>query len=339
MIDDVPESLASDLSDEPECSLGDVVELPESPPLLSPLIDFGELATDSLSLAWLGLLVPLGNAELGSDCCDDAALDSSVETALELPCDSPLLTADDAIDVSESCEDDNADGGRDEKPELPDESVDGWLEPSFDCDDALGRDDRLGTLDEVADSLDRSSEDGDWLDCPFDADERDESDGDRDVVLLSPELLLWLDSGDELASEDSESELLERVETLLSDDGLLDGCEDPRDDLEEDARLRDAEDFDEPDLLSALLDESPDEKDRELRDPDDGLLGELVAELPEEPLERERLLESELRRLLLGLRFEELSTELDSLLSDESLDEMGDDRDDSLTLENDLLDP
>lgn len=92
-------------------------------------------------------------------------------------------------------------------------------------------------------------------------------------------------------------------------------------------------------MLSALLDESADENERELRDPDDGLLGELVAELTEEPLEREGLLESELRRLLLALRFEELLTELSSLLSDESLDEMGDDRDDSLTLENDLLDP
>ena len=191
-------------------------------------------------LATLGLLAPLGSAELGSDCCDDGPLDGSVETTLELPCDSPLLSADespdDAIEVSESCEDDTADGGRDENPELPDESVDGWLEPSLDCDDALGRDDRLGKLDEVADSLDRSSEDGDWLDCPFDAD-------DRDVVLLSPELLLWLDSTDELGCENVESELLERVDTLLSNDGWLDGCEDARDDFDEDARLPDAEDF------------------------------------------------------------------------------------------------
>ena len=69
-------------------------------------------------------------------------------------------------------------------------------------------------------------------------------------------------------------------------------------------------------------------------------------ELSDEPLERDRLLddgiddtgllESELSRLLLGLLFAELSSEL---LSDESLDELGDDRDDSLTLENDLLDP
>lgn len=266
-----------------------------------------------------------------------------MEAALELPFDSPLLPADessdDGIEISESCEDDTVDGGRDEKCELRDESVDGWLEPSSDCDDALGRDDRLGKLDEVADSLDRSSEDGDWLDCPVDADDCDESDSDRDVVLLSPELLLWLDSTDELFCEDSESELLERFETLLSDDGLLDGCEDARDDFDEDTRLRDAEDFDGLDLLSALLDESADENERELRDPDDGLLGELVAELPEERLERDGLLESELRRLLLALRFEELLTELNSLLSDESLDEMGDDRDHSLTLENDLLDP
>ena len=71
-----------------------------------------------------------------------------------------------------------------------------------------------------------------------------------------------------------------------------------------------------------------------------------MEELSDEPLERDRLLddgiddtgllESELRRLLLGLLFAELSNEL---LSDESLDELGDDRDDSLTLENDLLDP
>ena len=158
-------------------------------------------------------------------------------------------------------------------------------------------------------------------------------------MLLSPELLLWLDSSDGLGCEDFESEPLERVETLLSDDGLLDGCEDPRDDFDEDARLRDDEDFDELDSLTATLDESTEEDERERRVPDDGLLGELFAELSEESLGREWLLESELRRLLLALRFEELLTELDLLLSDESLDEMGDDRDDSLTLENDLLDP
>lgn len=118
MSDDVLDSLVSDLSDEPDSSLRDVVELPESPPLLTPLIDCGELATDSLSLAPLWLLVPLGNAELGIDCCDDGVLDDLVETMLELRCDSPLLPADespdDAIEVSDSCEDDTADGGRDE---------------------------------------------------------------------------------------------------------------------------------------------------------------------------------------------------------------------------------
>jgi len=90
-------------------------------------------------------------------------------------------------------------------------------------------------------------------------------------------------------------------------------------------------------LLTATLDESADEDERELRVSDE-LLGELFDELSES-LGRERLLASELRRLLLALRFEELITELDSLLPDESLEELGDERDDSLTLENDLLDP
>ena len=64
-----------------------------------------------------------------------------------------------------------------------------------------------------------------------------------------------------------------------------------------------------------------------------------MEELSEERLERDRLLASELRRLLLGLSCDELSTELDALLSDEPLDGLDDNDDDSLTLENDLLDP
>lgn len=93
------------------------------------------------------------------------------------------------------------------------------------------------------------------------------------------------------------------------------------------------------DLLPSLLDESTDAGERELREPDDGLLGALVDDRSENSLEGNRLLKSELWRLLLGLCLEELNTELTSLLMDESLDEIGDDRDDSLTLENDLLDP
>lgn len=78
------------------------------------------------------------------------------------------------------------------------------------------------------------------------------------------------------------------------------------------------------------------------------LPGELLDEVSEERLERDRLLErldetvlldAELRDWLLGLSFDELSSELDTLLSDESRDELDDNRDDSLTLENDLLDP
>lgn len=101
------------------------------------------------------------------------------------------------------------------------------------------------------------------------------------------------------------------------------------------SELRDSEDApsDEPDELRCELLRSE-------------LLGELCDELSEESLERDRLLddrcddkrllEAELRRLLLGLLFDELIAEL---LSDKSLGELGDERDDSLTLENDLLDP
>ncbi len=95
-----------------------------------------------------------------------------------------------------------------------------------------------------------------------------------------------------------------------------------------------------------LLSDEPDELGRELLRSE--LLGELLDELSNESLERDRLLDdrpddsglldSELRRLL-GLLFDELSAELELLLTEESLDELGDDRDDSLTLENDLLDP
>ena len=83
--------------------------------------------------------------------------------------------------------------------------------------------------------------------------------------------------------------------------------------------------------------DEPDELGRELLRSE--LLGELLEELSDERLERDRLLASELRRLRLGLLFDELKTELESLLSDESLDGLDDKRDDSLTLENDLLDP
>ncbi len=79
------------------------------------------------------------------------------------------------------------------------------------------------------------------------------------------------------------------------------------------------------------------------------LLVELLGELSEDRLDSDRLLDnslderglldSELRERLLELPFDELSAELESLLVDESLDELDGDRDDSLTLENDLLDP
>ena len=112
--------------------------------------------------------------------------------------------------------------------------------------------------------------------------------------------------------------------------------EEPTDDCE--PELRDPDD---------LLSDEPDELVRELLRSE--LLGEILEELPEETPERDRLLgdrpddsgllDSELLWLLLGLLFDELSTELEPLLLDESLEDRDDDRDDSLTLENDLLDP
>ena len=200
----------------------------------------------------------------------------------------------------------------------------------LEVDEVLGCDDWLGRLDEIADSLDRPSEDGERLDWLFD------------------ELA-------ELGVEDLESELPESRELLLAGDRLADDNDDFADDSGDEPLLFGLEDADEPtddfepELRDPddLLSDEPDELGRELLRSE--LLGEILEELPEETLEPDRLLgdrpdesgllDSELRRLLLGLLFDELSTELEPLLLDESLEELGDDRDDSLTLENDLLDP
>jgi hypothetical protein len=213
--------------------------------------------------------------------------------------------------------------GADEIGEPGDEdSADGRLEASLGVDDPLGWDEGLGKLEEPSD-------DGPLEECePLD-------------VIDEPE---GLESPDDL-----ECELPELRDPSLSDERLSDD----RDDSGDEPLLFDFEDWE---------DERADGVDVELRDSDDPLcdepdelrcellrselLGECLEELSDEPLERDRLLDdglddtrlldSELRRLLLGLLFDELSNEL---LSDESLDELGDDRDDSLTLENDLLDP
>jgi len=203
-----------------------------------------------------------------------------------------------------------------------DDSADGRLEASLGVDEPLGWDEGLGKLEDPSD--DRPLEDCESLDGI------DEPDG-----LESP--------------DDWECELPELRDLALSDERLSDDRDDSGDEpllfvFEEgeeeradgaEAELRDSDD--------PLCDE-PEELRRELLRSE--LLGELLEELSDEPLERDRLLDdgpddtrlldSELRRLLLGLLFDELSNEL---LSDESLDELGDDRDDSLTLENDLLDP
>ena len=151
-----------------------------------------------------------------------------------------------------------------------------------------------------------------------------------------------------------EPELPESRELLLAGDLLSDDGDDVVDEPSDEPPLFDIEDrdeerVDEPELRDPddLLSDEPDELGRELLRSE--LLGEILEELPEETPERDRLLgdrpddsgllDSELLWLLLGLLFDELSTELEPLLLDESLEELGDDRDDSLTLENDLLDP
>lgn len=199
--------------------------------------------------------------------------------------------------------------GADEIGEPGDEdSTDGRLEASLGVDDGLGWDDGLWKLEEPVESLDLPCEDCESLDALI-----DEPDG-----LESP--------------DDLDSELLESRDPSLSEERL---SEDRDDSGDEPLLFGDSDDplCDEPEELRYELLRSE-------------LLGELLEELSDEPLERDRLLddaiddtgllESELRRLLLGLLFAELSNEL---LSGESLDELSDDRDDSLTLENDLLDP
>ena len=211
---------------------------------------------------------------------------------------------------------------------------------SLALDGLLGCDDWLGRLDEVADSLDRSSEDGEGLDG-------------------------LCDEPAELGVEDLESELRESRKLLLAGDRLADDNDDFVDDSGDEPLLFRPEDGDELGLVLPLLEDPTDDFEPELRDRDDGLsdepdelvrellrselLGEILEELPEETPERDRLLgdrpddsgllDSELLWLLLGLLFDELSNELEPLLLDESLEDRDDDRDDSLTLENDLLDP
>jgi len=171
--------------------------------------------------------------------------------------------------------------------------------------------------------------DGPWEDCES-----------RDALSDEP---------DGLPLDDFDWESLEKRDPSLSDEWLSDDGDDVGDeplpfDFEDwDEERADGVDLELCDSDDGLSDD-PDELRRELLRSE--LLCELLDERSEEPLERDllldertddtRLLDSELRRLLLGLLFEELRCEL---LSDESLGELGDDRDDSLTLENDLLDP
>gem|GEM_PF-3245078 len=205
---------------------------------------------------------------------------------------------------------------------VEDDSVDGRLEPSLGVDDPLDWDEGLGKFEDPSD--DRPSEDCESLDA---IDEPDGLESPDDLEREPPELRDPSLSDGRLSDDREDS----GDEPLLFD--FEEGEEERADGVE--AELRDS---DEP------LSDEREELRRELLRSE--LLGELLEEVSDELLVRDRLLDdgtddtrlldSELRRLLLGLLFDEVSNEL---LSDESLDELGDDRDDSLTLENDLLDP
>ena len=198
------------------------------------------------------------------------------------------------------------------------------------CDDWLGWDDRLSEL-KATDSLERSSDDGDVLGD----DGGDATDAGDAASLLGIELPLWMDGSDKLGAldilelgaeerPDSERDIWDDWSLALGEPLLELLLDEPLDFVDE--GLDGLRESDDPDRLGSAL----------LRT---GRLGELFEDPSEEPRERDRMLESELRGLLLGLLFDELSTELETLLSGDSLNELGDDRDDSLTLENDLLDP
>ena len=295
---------------------GEVTELPDWTPLLWPLIEPRELAGESLSLVGLALLAPLCESDEVGLASDDSPEGSD---DLVLNDDGRLSPLDAWLD---GCEDRGEPGD--------DDAAEGGLEVSLDWEDPLGWDDELCSA-----SLDGPCEDCEWLDG-------------------------LVDEPDRLEPEDLDCELPEIRDPLLSDERLSDDGSD----VDDEPLLLAADEPDELSLLSPLLEERVDDFEPELRDPDEmlsdepdelgrdllrsELLGELLEELSDEPRESDRLLDdrpddsglldSELRRLL-GLLFDELSTELEPLLTEESLDELGDDRDDSLTLENDLLDP
>jgi hypothetical protein len=305
--------------------------LPELP-LDSVLTDADESAFELSSLDGALELGTEDASELSPDGCDDRWLDGWVELEpIRLPDDCGLTDEGllSLLDTRLDVPDDNNEAGFDDR-------ADCGLEVSLDCDGALGSDDGLCRLEEPSDSLDILCEDCEWLEGPI-----DEPDA------LSPEVFEW------------EWELLEAREALLSDERLSDECDDVVDDSAEESLLFEPEDPDGLDLLR-LLEERADGVETEPRDSEDllsdetdelgrellrsELLGELLEEFSKESLERDwllddrGLLEAELRRLLPRLLFDELSSELESLLSDDSF-ELGDDRDDSLTLEIDLLDP
>ena len=310
MVDEVSETLArlAELA-------GEITELLDWTPLLWSLIEPRELAGESLSL--VGLALPLCESdEVG------LAPDDSPESSDDL-----MLTDDGRLSPLDAWLDGCVDGGE----SRDDDAAEGGLEVSLDWEDPLGWDDAL-----CCDSLDVPREDCEWLDGLIDEPEGFEPD-------------------------DLDCELTEIRDPSLSDERLSDDGND----IGDEPLLFAADEPDELAVLLPLLEERVDDFEPELPDPDDllsdesdelgrellrsELLGELLKELSKEPLERDwplddspddrRLLDSELPRLLLGLLFDELSTELEPLLLDESLEELGDDRDDSLTLENDLLDP
>jgi len=289
-------------------------QLPPLDRLPNPLAELG-LLPEGAELKRALLDERLESLDADEELGDELLADNS-PPPLESPVNELVSAAED--DLSEAGADECADGDGDDLSELSKPVADDKLDPLLDDGGELpARDDRLddvaGSLDWSCEDGDRleggSDEDGDRLEGGSDEDGCDEADGKDEALLLRTELPLGLDRGDELGRLDNSE--LDAERTLDGDDCGLEPL--------------DFYDRDEPRLerlLGELFEERADEwLERELRD---------------DRLDEGGLLESELLRLLLALLLDDDNDELDTLQADESLEELGDD---SLTLENDLLDP
>ena len=119
--------LTTDGSDASDGVLGEVTELPDLTALLPPLLESNELLGDGPPLAWLPLLVSLGNS-------DDVPLASDEVTPELNPLDGVSLAADEATELAnDGCDEVVLDAPPELDPSpLPDDcglNDDGWLSP------------------------------------------------------------------------------------------------------------------------------------------------------------------------------------------------------------------